>query len=254
MKLGFPNYPRGDIYNDISWIAENGFDFIDLFLEPDKADIASLDLKQLHKAIVQSGLDTVGHTAWYLPIGSPFSQLRDTAVSVINNHIDFLAELECPKMTVHANWPSSMFSVHDGIAFQLDSLNRIVDYAAQYSLKVMYEPIGIKCEDVITVAEIVNSIDDLYFHLDVGHANLFGRNPRKYIRKLKQKLIHVHLHDNDGQRDLHLPLDSGSLDWKGVLDELSEFYTDTVTLEVFSTDRKYAVHSKEKVQHYLNGC
>ena len=37
IRLGFPNHPRRELSAEIAWIAESGFDFIDLFLEPDRA-------------------------------------------------------------------------------------------------------------------------------------------------------------------------------------------------------------------------
>ena len=46
-------------------------------------------------------------------------------------------------------------------------------------------------------------------------------------------LSHVHLHNNDGVRDLHAPLDQGAMDIAGLLTELSALCPRaTVTLEL----------------------
>ena len=37
MKIGAPTHPRKDLVKEIEWIGRNGFDFVDLFLEEDKA-------------------------------------------------------------------------------------------------------------------------------------------------------------------------------------------------------------------------
>ena len=64
----------------------------------------------------------MGHTAWYLPIGSTLKNLRDGAVEIIRKYFEEFTEMECRKVTVHANWPSGMFSESEGIMVS----NRII--------------------------------------------------------------------------------------------------------------------------------
>ena len=50
---------------------------------------------------------------------------------------------------------------------------------------------------------------------------------------VRRTLSHVHLHNNDGVRDLHAPLDQGAMDIAGLLTELSALCPRaTVTLEL----------------------
>lgn len=42
------------------------------------------------------------------------------------------------------------------------------------------------------------------FCFDVGHANLLHKNPCHYIEALGHRLTCLHIHDNDGQNDLHM--------------------------------------------------
>ncbi len=60
--------------------------------------------------------------------------------------------------------------------------------------------------------------------IDVGHAYISqdaGREPiRNYIERYKGQLIHLHLHDNFGDEDEHLPLREGSIDWQNLADTL----------------------------------
>ena len=52
--------------------------------------------------------------------------------------------------------------------------------------------------------------------LDIGHAAVYSRHPLKeWIESFLPGLRHVHLHDNDGMSDLHLPLGQGKLPWDG---------------------------------------
>ncbi len=50
MKIGFPNHPQRNILKEIEWIGKNGFDFVDLFLEEDKAVPEKIDIKKNKEA------------------------------------------------------------------------------------------------------------------------------------------------------------------------------------------------------------
>jgi len=60
--------------------------------------------------------------------------------------------------------------------------------------------------------------------IDVGHAYISqdaGREPiRNYIERYRGQLVHLHLHDNFGDNDEHLPIKDGSIDWQNLADTL----------------------------------
>jgi len=88
MKIGFPNNPRKDLLKEIEWIGKNGFDFVDLFLEEDKATPEKINVEKVKKLLRKYNLGVVGHTAWYLPIGSPIKTLREASVKEIVRYFE----------------------------------------------------------------------------------------------------------------------------------------------------------------------
>jgi len=60
--------------------------------------------------------------------------------------------------------------------------------------------------------------------IDLGHAYISqdaGREPiRNYIERYRGQLVHLHLHDNFGDDDEHLPIKDGSIDWQNLADTL----------------------------------
>ena len=82
----------------------------------------------------------------------------------------------------------------------------------------------------------------------MGHTNILGRNPRDFIEKFHERIRHVHLHDNFGKDDLHLPMGAGIIDWEKIIRALKQHYDGTITLEIFSKERQYALASKEKLK------
>ena len=61
------------------------------------------------------------------------------------------------------------------------------------------------------------------FCLDVGHANAMGTVPIIYwLDVLGPYLAAMHLHDNHGERDEHLAVGRGGIDYAGLFDYMVE--------------------------------
>jgi len=78
---------------------------------------------------------------------------------------------------------------------------------------------------------------------DTGHANVSGYKQSEQLGVIGDKLEVLHVHDNDGKRDLHLPPFDGSIDWEDVARGLrgcnSPFIVDVeVTAWALDGDRK----------------
>ena len=59
--------------------------------------------------------------------------------------------------------------------------------------------------------------------LDIGHAHAFSSTPVcDWITTLGKRITHVHLHDNDGSGDQHLPLGHGNIPLEAVLTALED--------------------------------
>ena len=87
------------------------------------------------------------------------------------------------------------------------------------------------CCDAKKCAERIDKINDKFgaevlgFCFDTGHANLVGIDMEKFITTLGSRLKVLHIHDNDGRRDLHqVPFvftktreNKSATDWDGFL-------------------------------------
>lgn len=70
---------------------------------------------------------------------------------------------------------------------------------------------------------------------DVGHANVQNVDQYKCITDMGDGLMAVHIHDNDGCRDLHLQPYSGGTDYDGIINGLLDInFKGPFTLEAFS--------------------
>jgi sugar phosphate isomerase/epimerase len=252
MKIGFPNYPRSDVIEEIEWIGRNKFDFIDLFLEEDKAVPKKIDIEKIKNSLLKYKLDVIGHTACYLPIGSPMKSLRIAAIEEIERYLKTFYNIGVEMVTIHANWPNSMFSSNEGIDFQVETLKILIKKAEKHDIKLIYEPTDTQKDNTKNISKILKRVPNLLLHLDIGHANLYNRKPDLYIKRFNKRIRHVHLNDNTRNMDLHLPLGCGNINWYKTIKILKQHYDGTITLEIFSRDRDYALLSKKKFRELWN--
>lgn len=84
----------------------------------------------------------------------------------------------------------------------------------------------------------------LKFNWDIGHNNCFDRD-YDYIENYGDKLISLHLHDNNGERDEHtLSYFSKSIDWDKKAKELSNFPFISLDYEIFCKE-EYNISEEE---------
>src|SRR5207253_7221920 len=93
MLIGAMNHPKRDVLDEIRWMADLGLEFIDLSLEPPCAATWKINPKQIRREIDAAGLKVIGHTAYYLPIESPFESLRKAAVGELIRCAEVFAEV-----------------------------------------------------------------------------------------------------------------------------------------------------------------
>jgi sugar phosphate isomerase/epimerase len=80
--------------------------------------------------------------------------------------------------------------------------------------------------------------NEIGFCFDIGHASINGVEPESEIAAAGERLISIHVSNNDGNTDLHsLPKD-GVLDWEKVRQQLKKYkYTGPYILEVRGGNR-----------------
>lgn len=82
------------------------------------------------------------------------------------------------------------------------------------------------------LALTAHTSDRVRICLDLGHANYSRVSPEKWFEALGNRIGYLHLSDNLGQYDDHLPLGEGTVDW-GVCSRLASPLGDIpMTLEV----------------------
>jgi sugar phosphate isomerase/epimerase len=249
MLIGAMNHPAEDVISEIKWMAAMKLDFIDLTLEPPLAAVWNTDPKTIRKALGDYNLQVVGHTAYYLPIASPFDSLREAAVNELKRCLEAFAVIGAQWMNIHPDGKAPLHAENYHVARNIQSLEELLPLARQLGVGLMVENLPGKFNHVTQISQVLDQIPDVGLHIDIGHCNLMTEQNTapELITTYGHRLRHVHLHDNKGgSADLHLPLGCGTIDVATHLRLLKKKgYNDTITLEVFSEDTTYLAHSRD---------
>jgi sugar phosphate isomerase/epimerase len=247
MLVGAMNHPARDAVGEIRWISEMGLEFIDLTLEPPGAASWRVNVRDIRRALEDHGLKVVGHTAYYLPMASPFEGVRRGAVEEFKRCLDIFSKLGARWMNMH---PQAYAPMHDRsyiVERNIATITDLLPTARDCGIGLMIENLPGDWNNVLQLSQLLDPLPELGLHLDIGHANLqVTRNTTdEILRAYGSRLRHVHLHDNKGgTQDLHLPLGCGNVDVRHTISALKRSgYDSTITLEVFSEDKHYLQHS-----------
>ena len=120
--------------------------------------------------------------------------------------------------------------------------------AAELGQRIMVENMGGGFGTPDELRPLLDAADNVDFHLDIGHANVrpYGQPNRlaSLLEAFGDRIAHVHLHDNKGRYDDHLPLGVGTLDFRDSARRLRATGWDgTLTLEVHSAKEPVYIHA-----------
>jgi len=249
VKVGMMNDPALDPVQEARWAAANGFDFIDLTLEGPAARVETLDCAALADVLATTGLGIIGHTAWYLPFGSPVDEVRAGAVAAVENTFEPLAALGARMVNVHVDKGINAFSYDATLRWNAECFATLAERATAHDLTVIVENVPNNFNTAKAFRALLGAHPRLRLHLDVAHACVKGDKTADFLKAHAAKLVHVHVSDNKRVHDDHLPLGVGTIDWPEQIGLLKRSgYDGTITVEVFTPDRTYVVESAARLR------
>jgi len=249
MLIGAMNHPANDVLDEIGWMAEMGLDFLDLTIEPPAAASWRVNPPTIRAALEKHRLKVVGHTAFYLPMGSAFEGLRKASVAELQRCLEVFHTVGATWMNLHPDRYTPMHDRRFFIEQNIRTLCELLPDSQRLGVGLMIENLPGDYNSAAQLGDLLDRIPELGLHLDIGHANLQVpfNTTCEILDAYGPRLRHVHLHDNQGgAADLHLPLGAGRVDLRRAIGALKRSgYDGTITLEVFSPDRHYLAYSRD---------
>jgi len=259
MKFGKITNPMKDILGEIKIVHDLGFDYVEIVIEgpAETPEIILKEKKKVLKLLKKYKLFAIAHTFWSMELGSDYEPVRKGWLEEGKKIIRLCNELEIRLVNFHSHSRGLYIKDKKGKKTVLNnlirSLRELVEYGKKYNVEVMLENAAESYEitDLKDFKYIIDRVPDLKVHLDIGHAFLYGgmKNIENFIKIFKNKIVHIHIHDNNGKWDEHLPLGAGSIDYKKVIKFLKKIkYNKTITFEIFSRDLDLIEFSLKKLK------
>lgn len=125
-------------------------------------------------------------------------------------------------------------------------IEKLLKCAKEYGVTVALENVGLRTTgsllfDYEEYLSLLKRFPEAAALLDTGHAHVNGWQLEDVLRDLNKRLIAVHIHDNDGSADSHLPVGSGNINWDGYFKALKKYAPQAVQVCEYAAVNQYAM-------------
>ena len=225
-----PNAGELDRYAELAEKNSLGFEYNDFFM-PDLLDDQE-ELKRriaLYKGLNRpKGTDTL-HGAFFDIV--PFSWdsgIRRHSLYRMQQSMEIACELGCRGVVFHTGLAAGLVSDDRYRANWLE----VMEKTMRMLLAESGSEIEIYCENVfdekspLELRDLAYALSDeerFGICLDVAHLMLSKEKPERWFQELAPYVRHFHLNDNHLERDEHLVMGGGSIDWEFVFKLISGY-------------------------------
>lgn len=256
LRTGFTIGPGIDVEDGTRWAADRGFDHVELLFDGPFARERLERRDDLAAYFEGASVDLVVHLPFALDIGSPFTPVREGAIAELVAGLDLARELGAEKAVFHSSsnaWDLG-WSDDELRGFVRDSTREVSEAARERGIEPCAENVIDGPYDVTGFSALLEATD-VSMTFDAGHARLAGFDAEAsaaFLETHRERVSHVHLSDNRGGGDEHLPVGMGTIDFSVVLAPLLESgWEGSMTHEVGTTDLSYVEGSQRALEALL---
>lgn len=244
-----------------------GVDFLEWVCEyphcyPDKiSESARLRMKSYSK---EYDIEYTVH-ATYVEINTAYLNpgLQDESTRQIRECIKFAEEIGASRIVTHPgsvsmvprNIPKNAIERLGGGEFRKiflkSSKERIAElreYAEDLGVLLCVENMHFHFDFCNSPEELLFFIDDGFIAFDIGHANI-SWDPVNFARRIRGRIKYVHIHDNCGEEDEHLPIGDGNIDFEEIIRIIGENYYSYEPKELKMTSIKETLTTLRSLLH-----
>jgi sugar phosphate isomerase/epimerase len=214
------------------------------------------DVGRMRRLLEARGLTTFTHGPFLggLDISSLNDHVAGYSAECLLRGLEVTAGLGGPVMVVHTNY--SPFYSRAGLRIWLgnwgERMPAVLDRARALGVRVALENVWEERPEVL--ARLVEALPDgaAAVCLDTGHINAFSRLPvKRWWDVLGDRVVALHLHDNDGLSDDHLPPGEGIFDFPALVGLLRS--RDPLPLMTLEVEPGRAVRGRRYLEDLFSG-
>ena len=171
-------------------------------------------------------------------IASPNPVLRKAVLKVQKKSIVHAHQLDCQVWVFHPGLKTgiSYFYPEQDWRLNLQSVKTLLRFAREHDVEIAIEnvpePFPFLLKSVEEFSRFYDELgEEIGLALDIGHANL-NNQIHEFIRRFSDRIVHVHVSDNDGTSDAHLGIGHGNINWQNVAEMIKQVgYKNVISLE-----------------------
>ncbi|MBL0714061.1 MAG: sugar phosphate isomerase/epimerase [Desulfosarcina sp.] len=262
MPFGAMNFPIRPVLEEIETFSALGFDYLELAMDPPAAHHAQLQAQRgaILDSLAQHQMGLVCHLPTFIHTADLTESIRRASREELLASIEVAAGLGARKAVIHPSYIGGMGRNVPELSqrYARESLRAALACADRLNIKLCLEnlfprltPFG----DVAHWEQLFAQYPQLGMTLDVGHAHIGPGGMNRiltYIQTFRSRIKHLHISDNLGRRDDHLPIGEGKIDFEAVVRALRQIgYAGGFTLEIFSDDRADLARSRDRLAAML---
>ncbi|HET9804255.1 MAG TPA: sugar phosphate isomerase/epimerase family protein [Candidatus Acidoferrum sp.] len=224
----------------LSQVAENGFTAVEIFCSRAHFDYASKQEIQALKGMLEH--HKLQLASLHAPTSKDASAMRESGIPLsvcevervrrveamdeFKRAIDVAEELAFPRMVLHMGGSRETADPRKRDA-AFSTLEHLVLHAKHVGVTLCVENTLSEMGQPAYLRSFVDEtrLTGLRFNFDIGHAHLGDEAETERVAKafepMRELVASVHLHDNHGEKDEHLPPYDGSINWESAIEALN---------------------------------
>lgn len=238
---------RQNILEDLYFAVENGFDYYEIQAARSEKDLnlEAKTIKEAKKIFSKNNISLNLHSSYFISPSSLQINVSKTAFKTIKEEIILANKIGAKQITIHSGSKEILNNeaiIAKNFEILIKNLKKIVKFGKKYGIKIGLEnSLGIErlCRTPEDLLKVVNSVKELGITFDIGHANAAGFDLIQFFKKIKNFIINIHLHDNNGKSDEHIQIGKGNINFKNFLRECKKSgYYGPFILEIFPCEER----------------
>lgn len=226
MDLGVSAYTsyRDDLPSFCALVAGLGLRRVELrnFIgSDDRVDVVATE--PIAAELRAHDLASTVHAPWRLNLAASDDEERANALEHYRRAIDIAGSLGSDVVVFHGGWTEPGGEAEAHLDRSRDSIRNLLRHAEVLGVTIALENDEVSRPALFRLPEAFEALGlaDLHYVLDVGHAHTLGLAADAFLRVFGRRLVEVHLHDNLGDADTHLPVGDGTIPWDAVVTALA---------------------------------
>jgi len=196
-------------------------------------------VKALKKVANSKGIDFTVHAPFVdINIASLNPELRRVMLKGLEKSIAYSHQLKCKQWVFHSGWKTGVSEFYPNLDWQINlrSVRTLLAVAKKYDVEISIEntpePFPFLLKKMQDFALFYSELgSDIGLTLDIAHAHT-SHQALEFIDKFSDKIVHVHVSDNEGKYDSHRGIGRGNIDWNAIAGALKRIrYKGIVMLE-----------------------